>query len=242
MNPRQKVCEQKNAYVWAMLYGACGLKKDMPIIEVAPGSGRRIAVALKLYRFKGTFYFIEPDPISAALADVQYRTFLPLSEVIPVEKTLEESTGEMPVKVGAVLANHSIDDMIAGKAIADPSMPDFEGNYFDCTDHKMKGKYWEAMEAEPERMEAIKSALAGEFTSLIGVTHPDVVILAQYPSSFFRRHRIKAPDKHAFDVLQKIRESVSGDYNQKAMEMIERHFGNSHRWLIVQNPVPGSEN
>ena len=104
--------------------------------------------------------------------------------------------------------------MLIGKFIKD-----FD-EYYNSSPKQIK-LTWKRIEAD--KLEKAKKTIFNEWIKLIEKTQPSKVIITQYESSFFKKHKIKSPDIHGYDILKRIKEK----YNSKEIKK---------RWLLISNP------
>lgn len=214
--------------IWKDIFSKYGMKKDATVIEVAPGSINKIGWGLSEYKFNGEVYIVEPDMHSLKSITKQYKEILK-GKVKPVGLPLDKVIPALPKKVNAILANHPLDDMIGGKLLTKRGYDRF----FDITykNADFKRKVWKKLDSEKKKVERVKKEVIYEWCKLIDSTNPELVVIAQYRSWFFRLNNIHAPDKHAYDVL----EAIKKKYKQYAVDIKSKHYiEEPERWLILK--------
>ena len=69
--------DQYLAGKWLNVFNKINLKSDAVIIEFAPGTSKKIGLALKKHSFKGKIYLVEPEPESMKIIADKYRKSIP---------------------------------------------------------------------------------------------------------------------------------------------------------------------
>jgi len=153
--------------------------------------------------------------------------------IVPVQKTLDEADF-LPIGVEAVIANHPLDDMIIGKSLDSEQFQDFFDDHYNNSCPEQTRDYWDKLENDEELLKKIKSEIVNEWLAFITKTKPALLAISQYKSYFFEKNKIPAPDRHALDVLNKIREKCR---NTSESEVLIGLVNDTSRWLVEQNPV-----
>jgi len=198
---------------WTKVFSSCNFPKSGKVVEIASGKNNKITKALSLYGFSGKLFLIEPDIKALNSLVKDCKKILPNSEIIPVPFPLNKVN--LP-KVDAIVSNHPLDDMLIGKFIKD-----FDA-YYNASPNEIK-LTWRRIESNKLKLEKAKEIVFNEWIKLIEKTQPSKVIISQYESSFFKKHKIKSPDIHGYDILKRIKEK----YNSKEIKK---------RWLLISNP------
>jgi len=214
--------------IWEDVFSRYGMQKKSLIVEVAPGKINKIGWGLSRYRFNGKIYIVEPDIKSLKSITNQYKRILK-AEIKGVELTLDKCTIALPKKVNAIIANHPLDDMISGKLFTKKGFDKFFGATYKNA--SFKRETWKKLDKDKKRVEKAKQEVIDEWCKLIDSTNPDLVVIAQYESWFFKLNHIPQPDKHAFDVLQAIKKK----YKKYSLNMKNKYYiEDSRRWLILK--------
>jgi hypothetical protein len=214
--------------IWEDIFSRYSMKKKDLVVEVAPGKINKIGWGLKRYKFNGKVYIIEPDLKSLKSITAQYRKILN-AEVKGVGLTLDKSPKALPGKINALVANHPLDDMVSGKLLSKKGFDKF----FDVEykDASYKRKLWNEIDKDKKKVEKAKKEVIEEWCKLIDSTHPDIVVIAQYESWFFKLNKIPQPDKHALDVLNAIKKK----YSKYAVNLKNNYYiENPKRWLVLK--------
>lgn len=190
--------DQYLAGKWLNVFSKLNLKSDAVVIEFAPGTSRKIGLALKKYSFTGKIYLIEPEPESMKIIADKYRKLLPDATVIELECPLDEVLENHPefgkkVIPDLLVSNHGLDDMISGsyfetyEAMNDffndhyPDPHDLEAQKYTA---KISARIWENIvktrQARPLRKKVFK-----ELKNFIQNTGVKNIGLSVYESYFF---------------------------------------------------------
>ena len=216
--------------IWAKIFSYYGIRKNGVLIEIAPGNSNKIGYALSLHNFEGTLYIIDPNPKALTSITKKYKKSLKNAKIIPIKRNLYESLPLLPKKVHAIISNHPLDDMILGKILDNSSFIKYFGSDYGSSSEKTK-KLWQEIEADPKKLKKIKLEVVNEWNNLIKHTNPDIVIISQYESFFFKRNKIYAPDKHAFEVLKKIKNKCGG--SKLPVKIAGTQIKNREKWLVI---------
>jgi len=195
-----------NAYIgsiWANILRQTEIPKKGTLIEVAPGEVNKIGRGLENYGFNGMVYLIEPNSQAIQRIKQSYSQSLN-AKIIPIQATLEQSISELPAKVDAILSNHPLDDMIIGKALSQKEFQTFfAAHYTNPVEATIKA--WQSLESSPNLLKRAKEKVLQEWENLFKKTSPNIVIISQYRSYFFKKHKILSPDTNAYEVLQELK-------------------------------------
>ncbi|VVB77991.1 Uncharacterised protein [uncultured archaeon] len=219
--------------IWYKIFSQYNLEKKGTLVEIAPGSVNKIGNGLKSYGFNGKLYVVEPNTKSLATIQEQYSQILPAC-IRPIKATLKKAIPILPEKVHAIIANHPLDDMIAGKYLDKIGFDEFFDDHYDSVSPDKTRELWRRIESDPSQLQAVKQEVSDEWNQLIERTNPCLIIISQYESYFFRSNNIPSPDKHAFDVLNEIRIRYS---NSESNICLEEYVENPSRWLVLENPL-----
>jgi DNA-binding NarL/FixJ family response regulator len=123
--------------------------------------------------------------------------------------------------------------MIIGRYLDEEDFDNFFNDHYDNASAEKTKQLWQRLESDKEKLEAVKQEVADEFHKLIRQTNPDLVVISQYESYFFKSNNLTAPDKHAFDVLQQIK----ARYPKSSPNIrLEQYVEDPNKWLILEKP------
>lgn len=217
--------------IWANILLKSKIQKKSTIIEVAPGSVNKIGYGLQLLGFEGILYVVEPNKRALNSIVKQYSLILNKAKIIPLPYKLNKILKHLPKKVDAIISNHPLDDMIIGKTLKSNQFKklfnDFYGKIPSKTDI-----LWRKLSKKGRTLEKIKKEITNEWANLINKVNPDLVIISQYESYFFKSNGISAPDKNAFEILIKIKARFK-EYLDEEIIRKERRIRDSNRWLVL---------
>lgn len=218
--------------IWNSIFEYYKLDKQGKLIEIAPGSVNKVGNGLTKYGFEGNLFVVEPNLKSLVEISDKYKEDLN-AKVNPISLSLRDSIPILPIKTNAIVANHPLDDMIIGKFLSKEAFDDlFDDHYKDPLSNNTRG-LWEQLEKYPNLLEKYKQEIVGEWVALINQTNPDLVVISQYDSYFFQSNGITSPDKHAFDILNKLK----GIYKDSVREInFEENIQDSRKWLVLEKP------
>ena len=216
--------------IWARLLSNTSLPKQGNIVEIAPGDVNKLGYALSSCKFQGNLYVVEPNARALASIIRQYREALLKARVIPVHHTLREAVDYLPVKP-VIISNHPLDDMIIGKSLGRGS-DDFFSDHYDAPPEKTRVS-WQELKAVPGELENAKLSVIGDWMNLFKKVKPRLVVISQYESYFFKNNNIREPDKHGFEVLQKIRKNCADKEIQITDSINE--IKDLSRWLALMD-------
>ncbi len=220
------------ATIWKNIFIKIGLPRYGTIVEIAPGEVNKIGKALEMYGFKGTLIIIEPNEKSLNNLTKEYNSKFKDINLIGINRELKDSIKLLPNKVDAILSNHPLDDMIIGKFLKDKEFNNFFDNCYENYDLAHIKKIWDKVESS-NNAEEIKNEVGKEFIELFNKTNPEIVIISQYESYFFKTNKIDYPDKIGFELLNKLKiENIGTDYS-KVLDNI-KEINDKERWALFR--------
>lgn len=183
---------------WFNVFKKISLKPDAVIIEFAPGTSKKVGLALKKISFRGTLYIVEPEPESIKFVANSYRNLLPYATIIEIPYPLGKVMGQLPelgnkVVPDLLISNHGLDDMISGQYFDSmEEMNDFFNQHYPDPgdlkaqeiDARISANVWKNI-VNNNHARSLRSKVLRELQSFIrssGVRH---IALSTYESHFF---------------------------------------------------------
>ncbi len=155
---------------------------DARVVEIGPGYGEKVALALADSEFCGSLLLLEPNDRARHWALNRYRQLLPGAAV----GTSQTGIGDPPDIAGNVdllVSNHIFDDLLFNAAVpaeaADSlfaEMTASSGCSTQFVDH------WLALLADRGRLEELSHRVANDMVEFIEVQNPRMVIFNEYAS------------------------------------------------------------
>lgn len=212
--------------IWKNVFSYTKMNKKC-IIEIAPGEMNKVGKGLQLYDFHGEFYVVEPNQIALKKIKSQCKK-IGISKIKGISRVLEKSIDKLPKKPSAIVANHILDDLLLGSILSPKEASIFFTNHYFKSPNKTR-KIWSRIIQSKTLLDESKIDIVNQFKKIIEKIKPELVLIAQYKSYFFKNNNIHSPDKEALDILNMLRkEYASYEIRSKIPGIKERG-----RWLIL---------
>lgn len=179
----EAVCWNKTlAAAWSSLLKEHGSLNSARVVEIGPGYGEKLALALAGTEFCGSLLLLEPNDRARKWALNHYRQLLPEAVV----EASESSVGDPPGIVGDVdllVSNHILDDLLFNAAVpaaAAESMFAEMGAGSGCSTQFVD--HWRVLLADPGRLDDLSLRVVEDMVQFIQVQKPGLVIFNEYGS------------------------------------------------------------
>jgi hypothetical protein len=234
------------ASIWHKLLSHLIPHQLSTVIEVAPGTSTKIGEALKSSDFTGTLYIIEPDKHALARITKRYSELLPNAVLIPLNHSLTDSLGYLPINPDAILSSHPLDDMILacapqlteGKSLFSWTVNPTTQLSSEFLDH------WNALQITPGAIEVIKNKVAKQWVTMHHTIKPKSIIISQYSSATLAMHNLQNLNQHATQLLNHLKKQFgtkeSKELYTKGQELFNQieNYNNNH----IGNEVLNAQN
>lgn len=238
------------AHVWYNFIYYAEIKETDTIIEIAPGTAPKIAMALQKMSFKGSVYLVEPYKKALQTITSVYQHCLPHANIIPVEATLLESLNQLPKAPNLLVSHHPIDDMIIATQIAN----DWD-SYFDWVHDDqllIKNNFktiWFELQQNRDKLTRVIHQVSNEWLKAIEVLKPDFTMISQYPSLVFENDSISMKELNLIsqmtfkEIKQHFKEHLESEANIQFILNANKNYNfhligeevlNSANWMICQ--------
>ena len=219
--------------VWFNMLNKIPLNNEGIVIEIAPGNVSKIGRGLSQYGFKGTLYIVEPNYFSLGEIIGQYKDLLPDVNIMPINKTLRESIHLLPRNPDAILANHPLDDMIIGDILSTKEFDKFFTNHYDKCSIEETKLLWDIFKSNPKLLEISSEDILEDWILLINKISPKNIVISQYFSFFFKKHKLIEPDKYAIILLRMI-EVYSRSIRFNVSYPIDSLVSDKRLWSLIR--------
>lgn len=238
------------AHIWYNFIYYAEIKETGTIIEIAPGTSPKIAMALQKMSFKGSVYLVEPYKKALQTITSIYQQCLPHANIIPVEATLFDSLHQLPKNPKLLVSHHPIDDMIIASQIANNW-----DSYFDWVhDDKLLVKtnfkeVWLELQQSPDKLNHVIHQISKEWIQAIEVLKPDFTMLSQYPSLVFENDSLSLKELNLISqmtfkqIKQYFKENLENEVNIQAILNANKNYNfhligeevlNAMNWMFYQ--------
>ncbi|NCN86793.1 hypothetical protein GW932_03090 [archaeon] len=217
--------------IWYNLFVFFNLSKEGILVEIAPGEVNKIGLGLSKYNFSGTIYLVDICKNSLKKVVRKYKYSMPHAKIIPLCIPFGECFNYLPSKIDMLVSNHPLDDLIIGKSMSKKKINNFFSNHSNLLVSKTK-KLWLDFESSKLNSLKIKRSVFDDWKNIIKKINPSFVIISQYESYFFKKNNLLSPDKHAFDILKKLRKFY---YDKEVcMKGKIENLIEYKRWLVLK--------
>lgn len=237
--------------VWKSLIQPMGLNKKSVVIEIAPGTSTKIALALRRLDFCGTLWIVEPAAEIASEIVAKAQAILPEANIRLVMQYLVDAIHELPKNIDLIVANHVLDDMLIAQGT---SNPDIKKELFEWTTDR-KGtleevfrQSWEIMMASQYTIHQAQQSVYDDLLSAFTVLSPQHVIFNQYASLVLNYHQMQSLNHCAQEILQCLKKqylgrSMEDEFLQRTLNehknyndaQIGNEVLNAKNWMVLVN-------
>lgn len=193
--------------IWRDLISQTHLPPNGVIVEIAPGAVPKVGLGLSQINFHGKLFIVEPERKSAKHILSAYRELLPFADIILINQRLDDAIDILPTDINLVVSNHPLDDMIAGESLTQSQFQTFFSDHYSSPAEATQS-LWNKMESSPLQLNQFKVNIQESWYRVLKSIKPTSLIISQYESYFFKSNGLIAPDKHALDVLNWIKDDA----------------------------------
>lgn len=177
------------------------------VVEIAPGFRYKIAYALKNVDFNGMVYIIDTSKDVLDYVFEKYKSILPNSEIICINKKFEDSFDDIPNQFDLLLSNHCIDDMI---------ISEFMQNYYDSKLQKENFKdfiteAWIELGKDKTKIDKISDNVFNTFKQFLSRKQITNIIMSQYKSNLYFKEQFKEMDEITENCFNRIKSLIKMD-------------------------------
>jgi hypothetical protein len=221
------------AKVWLSLLKYCDISPLSTIIEIAPGTSRKIGLALSEIHFRGQIYIVEPCQLLLEKVSNQYKQMLPLAKIVPIDAKLVECYESIPKHADFILSNHPIDDML----ISYETNKKEQDQLFEWTlsgDLDLPAiflKKWLMLTSNMDQLLTAKSEVEKEWKQSILFMQPRNVIISQYASDALNKSGLSELNAHANDILVNLKrffDNSNKDEDIQSVLNLHENYNNHH--------------
>lgn len=236
------------AHLWYNFFYYCGLRADATVLEIAPGTSNKIALALKKADFSGKVYLVEPYGKALEKITALYREELPKAEIFPLQLSLKESLKKLPLKPDFLVSHHPLDDMLLA-AYLETEL--FSWVHEDKLEVRQEfAEAWSKVAGQPKLLKSLVQEVIQDWKEALAWLQPSYALLSQYPSLVLERESasLKALNLLSQQMLKNIKKAVQDrleprrhvqtllnankNYN---FPLIAGEVLNAHSWLLYRH-------
>ncbi len=246
---------------WRNVFTTLRVPMDGVVIEVAPGEGTNVPMALASMGFKGTLFVIDPaEDVMYATTEPAYKKLLPEARIISVCQSLEDARTRSELiqhyakkgLVDCLVANHVLDDMLIGQHLSRTMTPSqaslfFSNHYENNLQTAAKTSLaWQGLLGRQDGTtpEGVRSSIASEWVHFACDVGPRTVALADYPSAYFLMYGDALPAlKHAEIQAQLAQKQItksltqSGIFSTTEVPTDLALHGGTGCWLLAERKI-----
>ena len=196
------------------------------VVEIAPGFRYKIAYALKNINFKGTLYVIDTSKEVLEYIAEKYKTILPNSKIICINKSFEDSFADVPNKIDLLLSNHCIDDMI----IAEYMQTYYNNNLKNENFKDMLKEAWIELGKDENKIDEISNHIVHIFNDFFKKKKINNIIISQYKSNLYFNEQFKEMDEITDNCFNSVKSLITMD-EEKINKILDFYpFGEDERY------------
>ena len=225
------------ASVWAELLRQHALVTTGRAVEIGPGFGDKIGLALAELGFRGTLFVVEPNHEASSWVMQRYREILPRAQLVPVQDTVcGASRIILSQGVDAVLMNHAMDDLLLHAALP----PARRHDVFASMRHSAASlpevlSTWQRLLADRPRLLQLSRQVLDDLCTLLESIGARFFGASQYRSWFLTSHKLAGADLMGCCLLDKLAGRV-GRTSAADQATLRRCGQDPRRWLLLAPP------
>ena len=221
------------ASVWAEVLRHHGLDTTGRVVEIGPGFGDKIGLALASLGFRGTVFVVEPNRDASSWVMDRYRELLPSAQLVAVHDTLRGAASRLARGVDAVLMNHAFDDLLLHAALPPARRHDvFAGMRHSGGSLPEVQRTWQRLLADRPRLPQLVRQVLDELCTLIESNGPSFFGASQYQSWFLTRNQLADADLMGGHLLDTLAGRV-GPTPAADQAILRRCGQDPRRWLLL---------
>lgn len=212
------------------------LHQEATVMEVGPGAGTSVALALASINFQGCLLVLDAQSQALQQTVDTYRRLLPNAKVFAIGATLREFLHSKEYQAKAmrvfdvIIGNHVLDDFLIGKSFATGHefQTHFDDHYSDCS-ARTAAIAWQKLLNTPDLLQQAIEETVEEWEELAKLSSKGLVLSA-YDSLFYRRYSkvypvLSQPDVLARQVLQQLQVRCAQEFSAISVD---------NDWLCLQ--------
>ena len=235
------------AHLWYTLFNFCEIKSDACIVDVAPGTSPKIAIALQKIDFCGEIYIVEPFEQALLQITKDYQQRLPCAKIYPVAATLYQSIQELPHSPDFLVSHHSLDDMIltAGLTNQDLAALFHWVTTSALTVQASFAQRWQDISKDQSQLDWCVEDAMKQWDTAYQTLKPKISILSQYQSLVLNDHALLELNLCAQNTLYRMKKKygvqLECDDNIQTILNANKHYNfpllgnevlNAKNWMV----------